>query len=346
MKSCAILIPHVDSMDYLECCVRQIRKHRHPRVEQEIVIVDQSEPMVQDAVQKLYGEDPDIVLILQDRPLIDAGWPIDLGLDATACDYYCSLDCDAFPIHPNWLWIPIRLIEEFEVYQVGSSQGLHLCYPEKGKFFHLNNFFRVMRTDDAQRLSDEAGFLRPENYGSRTCHVPSHHAEWGDDFADNGVVASWYADRHRLGKKVSLRVNEFIGWAEHMGFYGMVVDDLIFHMVYSFTQQQMVDRQKELGERFLGLQEGFFQMGCSEALSRLLSMCQSNPGNRVVPPGEELTEEAMQPFLDSLGDPRIDELDPSRKGLRRQIYLGGARLVDSCGMPEEMDAFIEEMKKT
>jgi hypothetical protein len=247
MTSCTVLIPHVDTPYYLKVCLEQVRKYRHPEVEQKVIVVDQSG----NSTCKDSFESADVCVV--QAPRIDAGYPIDLGAKMADTDYFCTLDCDAFPIHRNWLRYPIALIEKYGFSFVGNNTGLDQSYKDKGAFFHINNYFRVSKTSVVKDLSEVVGFMR---VGNR--HKVGYHPKdtsWGDLACDNGVVAQWYADQKGYGPKISLPVTSHVGCTPKMGIYGMVVDDLVFHMVFGYGQEWIADMQDVLGSDYLALRE-------------------------------------------------------------------------------------------
>jgi hypothetical protein len=266
MYGCSILIPHVNTMHYLNFCVEQIRKYRHPEIPQEIIIADQSPEAVFKKIQNLYSED-DAIQILR-IPQVDAGYPIDMGLKYAQFDFFCTLDCDAFPIHRNWLYLPVRMIEKYNFSFVGNNSGLELSYKEKGQFFHINNFYRISRTALAQELSETVGFMRPGSR-HRVGFEPKDHS-WGQTAADNGVVAQWYTDQKKLGDKLSLELTSYVGKTNQMGVYGLVIDDLVFHMVFGWGEEWIKDMTETLGTAYLQLRDRMINEGFSEPLIREL----------------------------------------------------------------------------
>jgi hypothetical protein len=262
LNGCSILIGHVDTLNYLKFGVEQIRKYRHPEIPQEIIIVDQSPEAVFEEVRALYGTDDDIRLLR--TAAVDLGYVIDVGLRHSRFDFCCTLDCDAFPIHRNWLYLPIRLLEKHNIAFVGSNTGLEKSYQQKGQFFHLNNYYRVSRTALARQLSETVGFIRP---GKRNAvGFQPKDTSWGTDYADVGVIAQWYADQKQLGDKLSLKITSYIGKTNKMGVYGMVIDDLVFHMVFGGKEEV----NETFGPAFLQLREKMLREGLAEPFIREL----------------------------------------------------------------------------
>jgi glycosyltransferase involved in cell wall biosynthesis len=262
---CSILIPYVEEKEFIKGSIRQIKKFRHPEIENEIIIIDQS---LDDEIKDLYSSDPEIKLIK--CPRVDAGYPIDVGLRNCSGEYFCSLDADAFPIHKNWLYVPIKLIEKYNFSFIGKQTGLHLSYKNQGNFFHINNYFRVSRKDLALKVSEDVGFLRYENH-YKVSFAPRINSGWNIS-CDNGVVAQWWSDKNKMGPKLSLAMNKFMGMTKEMGVYGMVIDDLIFHMVFGFGREWIQDLNKTLGDEYLNWNRRIIKEGLSdEIINELLS---------------------------------------------------------------------------
>lgn len=248
---CTIVIPHVNTPYYLYGCIDQIKRYRHPEINQKIIVIDQSKYNINIEVCRKYISDFDVTVIT--APQVDAGFPLDLGLNHADTEYYCSLDCDAFPIHKNWLYLPIKLIEKYNFSFVGTDTGLSSSYKQKGDFSHINNYFRVSKTHIAQTVSDTVGFMRPSNR-KRVGFVPKDE-RWGDLSCDNGVIAQWYSDQEKMGDKFAFSLNKKLGLTKEMGLYGIVVDDLVFHIVFGWGEEWIDDLQKVLGENYLKLIE-------------------------------------------------------------------------------------------
>lgn len=245
---CTILIPVCTELDFLKIGIYKIKQFRHPEIEQEIIIADQTD--FSQTLQDLFGSDPEIKIVK--IPRIDAGYPIDIGAKMATGDYFCSLDADAFPIHRNWLYLPIKLIERYNLSFVGKQTGLHISYPAHGNFRHINNYYRVSKTNIAKKIAEDVSFMR---WGNRSMvnFIPTD-TRWNSD-CDNGVVAQWYADQIDCGGKVSLALNKTIGFTSEMGIYGMVIDDLVFHMVFGFGEEWIKDLSKTLGSQYLEWKE-------------------------------------------------------------------------------------------
>lgn len=269
----AICIPHINTPYFLEGCLNQIEKHSD-KYDYQVWVMDQSNPEHKSTVREICQKH--ICCIMVDIPKVDAGFPLDfaLGKILDKFTYFVSLDCDAFPIHDNWLHVPIELINRHNFSFVGHDSGLHLHpdYAKNGNFFHLNNHFRVSKTSVAKKISQEVGFMRPQN-NNRVGFTPISHNWQGQ--ADNGVVAQWHADMQNYGPKLSLSLNKIIGMTNEFGVYGMCIDDLVFHFVFGYHPDTIADPQKSLGQNYLNLVKEIATTGLTEPkVQQLLQMLQ------------------------------------------------------------------------
>lgn len=259
--SCTILIPHVNTPHLLYGCISQIEKLTN-NVDWEIVVAEQSDASVYDEILEKYKHHPKVKINKLQK--IDAGYPIDVAVRSSTKEFFCSIDCDAFPIHPNWLYIPIQLIKEFNLSFVGQDTGLgiHPEYAFDGEFCHLNNYFRVSRTSIAKHVSENAGFCRVQ-HRART-GLTFKDIGWKLNHADNGVLAQWWSDKKCLGGKVGLALNKILGMTKEFGVYGMCIDDLVFHFVFGYHPDTIADANKSLGADYLNLELKIKQEGLTE----------------------------------------------------------------------------------
>ena len=263
MDSCTILIPHVNTQHLLYGSISQIEKFTK-NIDYEVVVADQSDIAIYNEIINKYKNNPRVSIIK--LPKIDAGYPIDIAARTSKKDFLCTLDTDAFPIHKNWLYLPIQLIKEFKLSFVGQDTGLGKCpvYSDAhGEFFHINNYFRVSRTDLAKYISENAGFCRFQNR-ART-GLAFQNVGWQLDHSDNGVVAQWWSDKQRLGDKVSFALNKIIGMTNEFGVYGMCIDDLIFHFVFGYHPDTITNAKKSLGNDYLNLEKKIKDEGLTQS---------------------------------------------------------------------------------
>jgi len=258
--TCSVIITHLNCPAMLDGVIAHAKAYRNPEIEYELLVADQSKPDVYAKIRDKYAGDKEVRVLRY--PKVDAGWPIDCAVKDAKGEYCCTLDIDAFPIHPKWLLIPIRLIQEFGVSMVGHRTGLDMAYKHKGVFFEINNYFRVCKTSLLKELSEQVGFLRhnargqagfaPKNTEYESCNEAPDANNLGN-WSDTGVIANWYMDRKRLGTKVSLCCNKILGMCDQYGgAYGMVLDDLVFHLVLGYADDYMTpDQMTRLGANFL-----------------------------------------------------------------------------------------------
>lgn len=260
MYTCTVLIPYVKELCFLTGCVNQIKKHNNKEIDIKIIIADQSSKKNYDYITNLYKNDPSITIIK--IPQIDAGYPIDKGLEICDTEYFCSLDVDAFPISNKWLYIPIKIIEKFNLSFIGKETTLQDCYKHLGNFLILNNFFRVSKTSVAKEISDSVGFISPQNKHKSDL---SYSCKLYDNLqTDNGVIAQLYSDVNKFGNKLSFKMNKIIGETPSMGVYGMVIEDLIFHMVFGFSEHWIGNQAGVLGNDYIHLKNDIINNGLSD----------------------------------------------------------------------------------
>ena len=267
-----VCIPVCHEKEFLIGSIREIKKQRHPEIDYEIIICDQMAGEMSKEINELYVDDKEIKIVK--IPRIDAGFPLDVGCRLAKGKYFCSLDADAFPISKLWLYLPVKLIEKFGFSFIGKQTGLHMhpLYKKKlGEFFHLNNYFRISTTATARQISEDIGFIKPQNQakGGQYKHVDfgriSYKINKNID-CDNGVVAQWYSDHKELGPKLSLSMNKILGTTEVAGVYGMVIEDLVFHMVFGQTREEHASCNQSLGEGYEAINAEISEKGLTEEI--------------------------------------------------------------------------------
>lgn len=261
-----VCIPVCYELEFLKGSIRQIMKHKHDEIDYEIIICDQSDEQMSNEINRLFGNVSEIKIVK--IPRIDAGYPIDVASRMAKGEYFCTLDADAFPISDLWLYLPVKLIEKYNFSFVGKESGLHYSYESQlGKYFHLNNYYRISKTEIAKKISEEVGFIRPQN--KHRSNLPyNKNVNVG---CDNGVIAQWYSDNQKLGPKFCLMMDKIIGKTPHLGVYGMIIDDLVFHMVFGQTNEEC--GINNLGDGYVELNKEINQNGLTdEMIERLLSL--------------------------------------------------------------------------
>jgi hypothetical protein len=264
-----ICIPVCYELEFLKGSIRQIMKHKHEEIDYEIIICDQTDEQMSNEIHRIFGDTPEIKIVK--IPRIDAGYPIDIAVRMAKGEYFCTLDADAFPISNLWLYLPVKLIEKFNFSFIGKESGLHHSYTQQlGQYFHLNNYYRVSKTEVAKFISEEVGFIRPQNKHianlSYNKNIPVS--------CDNGVIAQWFSDTNKLGPKLCLMMDKIIGKTPHLGVYGMVIDDLVFHMVFGQTNEEC--GINNLGDGYVELNREISKNGLTdEMINKLLSLAKT-----------------------------------------------------------------------
>lgn len=259
MYDCTIIISHFESLPFLEACVNQIRKYKHPEIEQHIIISEQSGKEDYDKVVSQFGNDPDITIAKMKS--LYSGYGIDyiMRFVDIKTKYICQLHADAFPIHKNWLYLSIKLIEEDNFAFVGqlhfetnSTQGNY--YYIKNNFFSMSPTFNVSTTAIYKEMALEGGFTR---FHARTnVDVPMSWAnnDWSEwvkvDYnargSDDDVVAFCWEDNHREHKKLGLAITHIMGQPGESGF-GRIIDDVVFHFGFA---RESIGVMEHMGENY------------------------------------------------------------------------------------------------
>lgn len=297
-----ICIPHVDTPHYVIGCVNAIDRNAHPEIEHEIIVVDQSGIENKARVHDVLGGRSNVRVL--NAPRIDAGYPIDVALRHATGEFFCSLDCDAFPVRRNWLAGPVRLVRDHGVDWVGVDTGLAQAYLAQEilpPYLHLNNYFRVSRTDIALATSEAVGFLRHENH-HKASFTPKETA-WPGMHCDNGVVAQWHSSQ-KGHRKATLSITAAMGVTLQMGLYGMLIEDSLLHLVFGYGEEWITDMRAVLGETYLQLRDRLLRKGVTEEiLQEMVSQCKPHPGHpRMVYDGHSIAGEPMSSELQAVLD--------------------------------------------
>ncbi len=251
-KSVTIIISHYESIPFLRRCVKQIHKHPHPDIEKHIIIADQSGPDQRQIVMEEFSQ-MEGVEVYSMKPLY-SGYGIDWVMRNVKpdTDYICQLHVDAFPIHDNWLMLPVTLIEEDNFAFVGQhhfiADGTASIYPPGAKFFSMSSTFNVAKVETYKEMSNAGGFTRFHNRDSEMRFTNDDWVKWaaGDYNArgsDDDVPAYYWADKYREHKKLGLAVTGIIGGMQGATYdkdnskkylttepgFGRIIEDLVFH---------------------------------------------------------------------------------------------------------------------
>lgn len=233
MTSCAIIVSHYKSLKFLEATIRQIRKHVHPEIETHTYIIDQSGEAEYNQIKEWYWCSADITIVKTDSRYSGYGIDFLLRYYKINQEYIAQIHSDSFPIHGNWLYLPIKLIEENNLSFVGQLQFISketdTIYPPN-PFFAMAQCFNVARTETYKEMSMEAGFTR---YHQRaTLDMEFNNDDWAqwakDDYinrgSDDDIVAFHWESKYRNTDKLGLAISGFIEPS-----YGRIIDDLVFH---------------------------------------------------------------------------------------------------------------------
>lgn len=251
MTSCTIIISHFESVSFLHTAIRQIRKYRHPKIRQKILVADQSSRETYLELENKYKYANDIEIIwIQDSS--HSGYGIDflMRYGEIETDYVVQLHADSFPIHPNWVHLCIKLIEENKFSFVGQLQfinnNLDSIYPPS-PFFAMAQCYNVARTSTYREMSLEAGFTR---YHQRaTLDMEFKNDDWGkwaaEDYSNRGsdddVVAFHWEDVHRNHNKLGLAISGYVQPS-----WGRIIDDLVFHFCSARESIGVIDLMPDL----------------------------------------------------------------------------------------------------
>lgn len=248
--SCAILISHFESLPFLHACIRQIRKYKHPEIEQRIIIAEQSRFKTWEQIFFRYANDSDIDIVKMNS--LYSGYGIDYCIRHAKIntDYICQVHTDIVPISKNWLYLPIKLIEEQSFAFVGQlhfiSKPTDTIYPPNKPFFSMSPTFNVARKKTYEEMSTQAGFTRFHNRPQSGLTFENNDwAEWAKaDYHERGtdddVVAFCWEDTHREHNKLGLSISGFIESS-----YGRLIDDLVFHFGSCREASTILDKMPE-----------------------------------------------------------------------------------------------------
>lgn len=235
MKSCSIIVSHFESLNFLKACIRQLRKFKNEKINQQIIICDQSGPQTHRLVMDLYDGNEDVIVVWT-KPLYSG-----FGLDwifrnvPIQSDYIAQIHVDAFPLKNTWLSMPIALIEESKFAFVGQLQcinqkdNLAHIYPPS-PFFAMAQCYNVAPTYIYRELAMIPGFTRFHNRPQADMEwASSDWANWAkDDYqargSDDDIVAFSWEDKHRQHDKLGLAIS---GYVEPS--WGRIIEESVFH---------------------------------------------------------------------------------------------------------------------
>ncbi len=212
--------------------IRQIRKYANPLISQKIIVSDQSDRYTHSQIVERYGKDEDIAIVWTRGLYSGFGFDTILRDVEITSEYICQLHADAMPIHANWLYLPIKLIEEYNLSFVGQLQCINFdssIYPPS-TFFAMAQCFNVARTETYKELSLQAGFTRFHNRPETGLEFENNEwAEWAAaDYdnrgSDDDIVAFSWQDRHTKADKLGLAISGYVQPS-----FGRIIDGVVFH---------------------------------------------------------------------------------------------------------------------
>lgn len=276
--SCSIIIYNFESLHFLRANIRQIRKYGHPDIEQHIIISEQSSDAAYINLVEEFGKDHDITIVRMKA--VCSGYSIDYILRNVKIDteFICTLDVDAFPIHPNWLYTSIKLLQEEHFAFVGVHADIEHAYAQYGKFYCMGQYFRVGRTEEFKKLSFNAGFTRftyrnriPFDFENKAWALRAIQLKQ-DGWSDSSVTAHWWEDQYTSNNKFTYAVTHCIGEAGVEPLFGRITDGLVFHFAFSWTSLGM---PKEMGPRYADWTRRIKENFSDELITEMLA--QSRP---------------------------------------------------------------------
>lgn len=285
-KSCTIIISHFNSLPFLRTCVRQIRRYINPKVEQHIIISDQSDDVVHGQVTSEFGNSSDITIVRTKG--LYSGYGIDYIMRYVdiKTEYICQLHTDAFPINKNWLLMSISLMQENNFKFVGVlqfiSQPTDTIYYYKNSFFSMAQSFHIGCTDVYREMASEGGFTRFHNRPNADVPMTWNNKDW-DEWAkedygargsDDDVLAFCWEDNHREHDKMGFGLTGKIGVQGEESGYGSIIEDIVFH--FGFCRES-IGVMPQMGEKYRRWTERINNGFTDELIDEMLISAMSQP---------------------------------------------------------------------
>lgn len=235
MRSCTIIVSHFESINFLRACLRQTLKHTHPEILQKIIVCDQSGDETHALVLEEFGN-IEGVQIVRTKPLY-SGYGIDFLIQRgyIDTDYIAQLHVDAYSISNQWLYLPIKLIEEYDLAFAGQLQfistGKESIYPPS-PMFAMAQCFNVGKTEIYKEMSYQAGFTRFHNRPWVEEGITWKNDDWSvwaepayqERGSDDDVVAFSWEDKYCEHDKLGLAITSMI-----QSHFGRIIEDMVFH---------------------------------------------------------------------------------------------------------------------
>jgi hypothetical protein len=180
IEDTTILIPHWESLGFIELCLHSIRSVFDNESKPSILVIDDKSSLdTYSELQRICDSySANLLRIERDdhSKTADVGAVLDFGISKTVTKFICMLDADTMILDRNFLLRPISLLEKLNCVSVGLDTGLADSYhaqpiwtrnTEKreglnfpGETSITNNLYRVMRTADARAIAKAIGFSR------------------------------------------------------------------------------------------------------------------------------------------------------------------------------------------
>jgi hypothetical protein len=174
------LVPHWESLGFLELFLYSCRKFSAERSPQILVIDDGSSQATYDellSICAIYGAEVKQLERLDKGKVADVGAVLDFGIKFVRTKYVCMLDADVVLINAHMIANCAAILEDNSVVSIGLDTSLADEYHSNlhwgknkviksygkqlpGYLSVTNNLFRFMRTDDAKAVSQNCGFAR------------------------------------------------------------------------------------------------------------------------------------------------------------------------------------------
>jgi len=317
MYSCTVIISHFESVPFLRACLRQIKNYENPLVLTQIFVVDQSSEKTNQLVNDEFAAEDVMIAHIPPRY---SGYGVDWVLRnlIIESDYVAQFHVDAAPISDQYLLLPIKLMEEFDLHFVGqlqfinSSSNLAHIYPPN-PFFAMAQCFNVGRTSTYKEMSINAGFTR---FHQRPfIDMEFLNDDWdrwaAHDYkkrgSDDDVVAFHWEDLHRKHDKLGLAITGYV----HPHF-GRIIEDTVFHFgsaresvgVMEKMPQQYQDYYKKIQENY-----------SDELIEEMISLAKANR-----PPELEILSRNYWNGETKISSPPTDEINKRIEELKN-MYI-------------------------
>ena len=285
--SCSIIISHYESHPFLRACIRQIRKYADPEIKVHIFIMEQSSDSTYNGVMNEFWYDPDITITK--TASLYSGYGVDYAIRHCniKSDYICQIHVDAFPIHKNWLCLPIKLIEENNLAFVGQlhciGKPTDTIYPPNRPFFSMSPTYNVAKTNTYKEMAIEGGFTRVHNRPLAEWGMSWNNKDW-DEWAkedynargsDDDVPAFLWEDTYREHDKLGLATTGIMGVGDEPG-YGRIVEDLVFHFGFSCESKGVMEH---MGKNYFNWTRRINENYSDELIEEMLSVARKNVPN-------------------------------------------------------------------